>query len=384
MLKPARYQLIVLGAEAARLRDPFVESLSARLEEIGDGLGRALEVFGPDEIGNVDRTAPASAVYFGSDTSTDASEAAKLVSASVPILPVVYNLDRYSDLVAPALRPVNGLQVHSGAPDFAALTNLVLENLSLLRRSRRLFLSYRRHESTPVAHQLRVAFDALGYDAFLDTNSVAKGDEFQSVLWHRLLDSDVMVVLDTTDFLGSKYTKGEIANAGAMSVGILQVLWPGVVRAPHSTLAHPLQLTAADFAGDELTEAAVARVTSETEALRARCIAARHTNLVAEYCNEAERVGAKVAVQPERFVMTSLSDGRRVAAIPAVGVPDALRYHEASRHFSVGGVDADEALLIYDHRGMLPEWITFLDWLDDFLPVKGLRVMDTAARLVRP
>jgi hypothetical protein len=381
MRRRPKYQLVILGAEAARCRPRFVRALKRRLNEIGTDLGTALRVFRPSKVDRLDPIAPAVAVYFGSDEIADAAAVQVLLTRAVPVLPVVYDLNSYTHRVPPTLHLINGIAVGERAPNFAAVVNLVLENLSLLRRVRRLFLSYRRHESTPVAQQLRVAFDGLGYDAFLDTNSVPKGDDFQSVLWHRLLDSDVMVVLDTADFLGSRYTQLEIAQASAMAVGILQVLWPGVTRAPHTTLAVPLQLSDSDFDGDHLTDAAVARITIETEALRARSLAARHTNLVVEYCAEATRVGATVSVQPERFVLTELGDGRRIAAIPAVGVPDALRYHEACGHFAVDGMQADEALLIYDHRGMLPQWMAFLDWLDDFLPVKGLRVTDTAARL---
>ena len=375
------YQLVILGSEAARLRPHLVDAVEARLGEVGAGLGNALHVLDRSQVGRVDPIAPVVAVYLGNDTHTDSAEVAELLAASVPVLPVVYDLEAYTAFVPSPLHPINGIALDEGSPDFTALVNLILENLSLLRRSRRLFLSYRRYESTQVAHQLRVAFDDQGYDAFLDTNSVPKGDEFQAVLWHRLLDSDVMVVLDTADFLGSEYTRLEIANASAMSVGILQVLWPGVVRAPHSTLAVPLQLTPSDFAGDQLTETAVNRIAIETEALRARCLSARHTNLVREFCLEAARIGAKVSVQPERYVLTDLPDGRRLAALPAVGVPDARHYHEAKDRFAVAGVDADEVVLIYDHRGMLPQWMTFLDWLDDFLPVRGMRVTDTAMRL---
>lgn len=381
MLRQPKYQLVILGAEAQRFGAILVQAVKGRLDEVGDDLGRALQVFRSGKIAQMDPIAPVVAVYFGGDVNTDAVEVTRLLVNAVPILPVVPDLSQYARLVPAPLHPINGLEIDATSPDFTAVVNLVLENLSLLRRSRRLFLSYRRHESTPVAQQLRVAFDGHGYDAFLDTNSVPKSDEFQAVLWHRLLDSDVMVVLDTTDFLSSRYTQLEIANASAMAVGMLQVLWPDVVRTEYSMLAVPLQLSAADFDGDCLNAAAIARITTHTEALRARCLAARHTNLVVEFCKEAANIGAKVAVQPDRYVLAELVDGRRIAAIPAVGVPDARRYHEASERFSMAGVDADEAILIYDHRGMLPNWITFLDWLNEFLPVKGLRVTDTALRL---
>ena len=86
-------------------------------------------------------------------------------------------------------------------------------------------------------------------------------------------------------------------------------------------------------------------------------------------------------VQPTRFVFAETRSGRKIAAIPAVGVLDARVYHQASQRFPTSAGDADEAILIYDHRGMMPEWRDFLDWLDNYLPVRGMRVTETAARL---
>lgn len=380
MFATPHYQVILLGAGAARWRRPFVRALEKRLVEFGPTITQSLKVLVSSTLANHDPAQPAVAIYFGGDPLTDAAAAAGILAQSIPTIPAVPDLQQFTSQVPAALHAINGMSLSSDH-DLPAVVNMVLENLALIRRARRLFLSYRRSESATAARQLRVAFDALGYDAFLDTNSVPKGDDFQLVLWHRLLDSDVLVVLDTADFLSSRYTRMEIANASAMSVGMLQVLWPGVVRPRHSMLAVPLRLKPEDLAGDGLIENAVSRITTATEGLRARCVAARHANLVGEFCAEAARAGATISVQPERYVLAQLRSGRRIAAIPAVGVPDALRYHEASGRFSAVGVDADEAVLIYDHRGMLPQWTQFLDWLDDFLPVKGLRVTDTAARL---
>ena len=56
-------------------------------------------------------------------------------------------------------------------------------------------------------------------------------------------------------------------------------------------------------------------------------------------------------------------------------------YHDASKRFPSSGGPADEAFLLYDHRGMSPDWASILEWLDEYVPVRGLRVTDTASRL---
>lgn len=374
------YQLVLLGKNRDTWGEPILQIVRDRLSEIGEGLEKSLRVIEPIDINSLSLTVPTVAIYLGADTETHATEVRTFVDAALPILPVVDALEGFNTKVPEALAPINGIAVGSDA-DFSEVANLVLENLSLLRRSRKLFISYLRAESTPVAHQLRVAFDDMGYDAFLDTSSVPKGDDFQSVLWHRLLDSDVMVVLDTPNFLASRWTPKELAEASAMGVGMLRVAWPGVTPMRGSELAEQLYLEPDDLEADRLKDDAVERILREVGVLRARCIAARHTNLVVEFCQEAEKIGVATAIQPGRYVLAEMENGRRVAVIPAVGVPDAQRYHEASGRFPVDGQLASEAILIYDHRGMLPAWTSFLDWLDDYLPVRGLRVTDTAIKL---
>lgn len=381
-MKDAKYQLVLLGGLVAQCGDQLADTVRARLSDIGTDVSASLLVLSAADLTSLSPTAPSVAAYLGNDTTTHRSELVKLKDASVPVLPVVVSLEGFSNHVPDILAGVNGIAVGEEL-DFTETANVILENLSLLRRTRRMFISYLRKESTVVAHQLRIALDDKGYDPFLDTSSVPKGDDFQPVLWHRLLDSDVMIVLDTPNFLSSRWTTMELAEASAMSVGLLRVAWPNVASVRGAELAEQIQLTDEEFRGKRLKVKAVRRIVQAAEALRARCIAARHTNLVVEFCEEAEKIGAKTTIQPGRYVLATMQDGRNIAVIPAVGVPDALRYHEASARFPQKGQLADEAVLIYDHRGMLPAWTSFLDWLDDYLPVRGLRVTDTATKFGR-
>ena len=375
------YQVILLGTGTAVHGDPLEDLIMQRGRDISDGLANAMRVYRAGEIDQLTRYAPMVGVYLGGDPSADVDHIARLQDDAVPIIPVVSALDDFKAQTPELLHPVNGTAIDWAAPDFTAIVNVVFENLSLLRRERRLFISYLREESQPAAHQLRVAFDDAGYDTFLDLSSVPKGDDFQAVLMHRLLDSDVMVLLDTPNFLKSRWTKEEVAQASAMSVGILRVAWPEVTGERFAELAMQLLLKDGDVDVGTLSPAAITRIVTAAEALRARNLAARHDNLVGEFCEAAEDSGLQHAVQPQRFVIGWKADGRRVAAIPAVGVPNAQRFHEASRRFPVAGEVADEAVLLYDHRGMHGGWTEFLQWLDQYLPVKGLRVTDTAAFL---
>jgi hypothetical protein len=378
----AKYQIAIFGPGAPAHRPKLRRTLRKRLRELGDSLIDFVAVLNAPQVVGCDPRAPIVGVYFGGAgaTAMDEEAAKALVDSSAVVLPVVGDLATFNQDVPAVLRPINGIALDKADPRLEAITNLILENLGLMRRSRRLFISYRRSDSTEVALQLRHALDARGYDVFLDTHSVPRGDAFQEVLWQRLADSDLMVILDSPEFLESRWTQAELAQASAMSVGMLQVVWPKAKPARYSDLCNRLYLEAADFGGASLEASAVERIAVEAERLRVRSVAARHNNLVREFCDGAALAGLTTVVQPDRYVLATLPDGRKIAAIPVIGVPDALQYHDINNRFPAGP-SLSYAMLLYDNRGLRPAWTTFLEWLDGFLPVKAVRITRAAEKL---
>jgi hypothetical protein len=101
----------------------------------------------------------------------------------------------------------------TAGPKLEALAAALLECVGLLRPQRRVFISYRRVESANAALQLHEALGSRGFDVFLDTYDVRPAEDFQAIVWHRLCDSDVMVMLDTPGYFGSRWTAAEIGRA---------------------------------------------------------------------------------------------------------------------------------------------------------------------------
>jgi hypothetical protein len=373
-----QYQLALLGREppvAAGLRD----RVYAAAYELGFD-GDHLRIISESEIDTRDRKAPLVAVFFGYPGATDADHpaVADLHADSLPIIPAVPTLEGFRSQVPATIAGVNGLNL-SDANDLPRLVTAIFENLHLLRLERRLFISYRRAESTPVAMQLYEALDARGFDVFLDTRSVRPAVDFQAELWHRLADSDVVILLDTPNFRVSDWTVEELTQANATSIQILHLLWPGVPEDGTSAFSefYPLQLTDFRFgrvpdAASILTDECVSNVCARAESLRARALASRYAYLVDNFCDLAASYGVDVAVHPERFV--SMQIGAETHAIfPAVGVPTAQRleeFEQAVRHMSPQPI----VRAIYDERGILERWKIHLGWLSSHLPVKAIQV----------
>lgn len=379
-----RYQVGLAGhfnAQRAKLEN----LLFARTDELG--IDRA-QIAILDDLTKPDPKSPLVVVYFGYSGAQDADNPAlsSLLAHSVTALPCVETETDITSSLPPCLRHINALSFDGADSSFARLVSLVLENLRLLRAERRLFISYRRAESQSIAIQLYERLDAAGFDVFLDTRGVPYGADFQSILWHRMADCDVVVLLDTPGFRASRWTREELARANATNIQILHILWPTVLPDASSAFSEFFSLGANEFknaatTGEDarLMDAKVQQILNHVESLRARALAARHRSLVDNFCDRARDENAKsIAVQPERFISVELANGTTVAVVPAIGVPTARLYHEIERAIQQTAVKAKEIWLLYDERGILESWLEHLDWLDEHLPVISVQVTKSA------
>ena len=173
-------------------------TLERRLGDLGVDLAASVSFLDAASFGQRDPKSPIAGVYFGgpSQSPADTGTVEQLLALPAVLIPVVETLEGYSKLVPEQLGPINGCQLEPADPALESIANLVLEALSLLRQSRRLFISYRRIESRGVALQLYSLLDERGFDVFLDTHGVRPGEPFQEILWQRLADSDVVVLLE--------------------------------------------------------------------------------------------------------------------------------------------------------------------------------------------
>lgn len=118
--------------------------------------------------------------------------------------------------------------------------------------------------------------EKAGFDVFLDTHSIRPGEPFQEELWHRMTDSDVVILLNTPNFLDSQWTKEELAKASAMSLGVIQIIWPDCSPLKESDLFKTIQLESEIIGADGcLSNEIIFQIISETESIRARTLAAR-------------------------------------------------------------------------------------------------------------
>jgi hypothetical protein len=258
-----------------------------------------------------------------------------------------------------ALKPFNCLT--SSGDGALRITTAMLECVGLLPRQRRVFVSYRRDEAKEAALQLFNHLSGKIFDIFLDTHGILPAEDFQGVLWHKLCDSDVLIMLDTPTYFDSRWTSAEFGRALSKGISILRVEWPGVLASRRTATTSRLSLHVAevDISTGRLTEDALGRIAEQVEIVRAQSHAIRNLNLFSALKRDVECVGGTVTgVGVHNAVSVRLADGRELVIYPTLGVPTSMTLNEAAEHAS-----GKEAAILYDHIGLQENWLLHLKWL---------------------
>lgn len=379
----AQYELIILGSPSKDDQS----ALRTRLTEVAVAFGMTmpgdLAIRTAADVALRDPAASTASLYFGGDPAVDTNLVNTLEDARVPIIPVVPNGASVSASI-----PIEIAETNVYFPDPSdvrrdGLTAVALEALGLLRRQRRVFISYRRDDSREAAVQLHDELSARGFDVFLDTHDILPGDLFQEMLWHRLADCDVVIMLDTKDYFASKWTKQELGRSLAQGIHILRIVWPGHAPTRHLSLSDTIQLEAGDLGGDKrLAAAVVNEIVCRTESLRSRSVASRHRDLAGALRIEVERLGGKFeGIGAHRAMALTLPNGLAVQAYPVVGVPTAELLNDVHEK-ALATAHGRFPCLVYDHHGIRPAWMAHLQWLDSRISeVRALKVFDAAWEL---
>lgn len=366
-----RYQLILLGS----IENPIIKDIK---DQIISGI---IDLKLPQAIINIiDRNnweddyvgnQPAFCIYLGNDNGSfeDLAIVEKLIKDGTMILPIYFN--DFIKEIPEELKKQNGIKYDVNQR--SRIVNVVFQAFELLRSTRKVFISYKRSESTSVAIQMYEALESHHFDVFLDTHSIEKGEPFQEELWHRMTDCDVILLLNTPGFLESHWCKEELAEAGSKQIGIVQLVWPNHKIEAISHLSFPLNLESTDFINtiydnkdkSKIKNDKVEEIVQLVESVRARNLASRQDNLITEFMSIAKQCGRSITVQPERYLTEVISD-KKTIYIPTIGVPQSFNCQAADIRYEYDKNPQNTRIrLIYDDLRVREKWLKHLDWLND-------------------
>jgi hypothetical protein len=186
------YEIGLLGDVTDADRDTLVAAITNLIADFDLEVGGDVMIRVGDSFEKRDGHGATVAAYFGGAVQADQGLARRAFASSLPVIPTIPAAGDFGALVPAFLQGTNGLRRRADDPEMLELAVALLECVGLLRRQRRVFVSYRRVESRNAAVQLHDLLSGRGFDVFLDTHDIRPGEPFQDVLWHRLCDSDVI------------------------------------------------------------------------------------------------------------------------------------------------------------------------------------------------
>ncbi|WP_407498463.1 toll/interleukin-1 receptor domain-containing protein [Elizabethkingia anophelis] len=374
-----KYQVILLGT-LTRLGDELINLFYEKLQELNLLKSSYKAIYSSNFESDYKGNQPTFVLYFGNKEGdhVDVDLVDKLLKDANIVLPIYYN--SFSKEIPEILSNQNGIKYEELHRE--KIVNLILESFGKLRNTRKVFISYKRNESTSVAIQLYEALEKNNFDVFLDTHSIKQGEPFQDELWHRMTDCDVIVLLNTPNFLESEWCEKEIAEASVKQIGIIQLIWPKHKLERMAEVCFPLELNGINFIDSifddkdisKLTISTVNTIVNMVESVRARNLASRQDNLITEFINIARKNGKKVNIQPERFITEELGDEKRRIFIPTVGIPQSIDCNQSSElKKEIKEYHVDEVYLIYDDVRIRKKWLNHLKYLNIYLDVKTIK-----------
>nr|WP_063574202.1 toll/interleukin-1 receptor domain-containing protein [Luteibacter rhizovicinus] len=352
------YHFAVLGAPSDAQISELHEAMSNVLNPFGLTLGENVGWEVKPNRFSPDHQTAAAAVYFGAEGASDDS-LGYLLQRGVPILPVASTSAAVGAEIPSPLQNLNCLTLDAGGTP--RIATALLECAGLLPRQRRVFLSYKRNESREAAVQLFNELSERLFDVFLDTHGIPPAEDFQTMLWHRLCDSDVLLMLDTPNYFNSRWTNAEFGRALSKGISILRVGWPDSTPSDRVATTSRVELlpNELDSVTGRIEQDAIERICTQLEVVRSQSHAVRHLNLVSGLRNAIQSIGGRLlGVGAQKGIHIALPDKRRVVVYPTVGVPTSSTLHEAC----INSPEETTAVL-FDHVGLHPRWLEHLDWL---------------------
>ena len=373
-----KYQLIFLGTIKPLTRN-LISKYYEKIEDLK--LQKEFyEIYFKEQLDSYKGNQPTFIIYFGNENGDfeDLAEIEMLLKDGNIVLPIFFN--SFSQEIPKILSNQNGLKYTEYHKD--KIVDLVLESFGKLRSSRKVFISYKRDESTSVAIQLYEALEKNNFDVFLDTHSIKQGEPFQDELWHRMTDCDVILLLNTPKFLESEWCEKEIAEASVKQIGIIQAIWPNHRLERMAEVCFPYTLSESNFLKgiydnkdtSKLNDETINNLVNQVESIRARNLASRQDNLITEFLNSARKYGKNVTIQPERFITEDIDNNKRRIFIPSVGIPQSFDCNTSSElKKEIKEYSVEEVYLIYDDVRIREKWLNHLSYLNEYLDVKTIK-----------
>lgn len=246
------------------------------------------------------------------------------------------------------------------------LARVVVEELGIEDKQRKVFISYRRADALQMAEQLHDELTKRRFLPFVDRFAIEYGEEIQPRIADALEDFAFLLLIESPLAHESKWVFYEVDYAISHYMGVLIVRWPGGPTPIPGTPGLPrLDLCDEDLAIDHeyqaLTDASLARVVAGIESAHAIGLVRRRKNLLENVQETALAAGFRVTAMPNWRLLVDTSSGERllVGVTPRLPTPQDL--HELD--VASNAIDLlPNSVMVHAARALTPKRSELLEW----------------------
>jgi hypothetical protein len=314
---------------------------------------------------------PAVTTFFGSEDAAIDPNLADLVTDALasgrPVVPVVDGLTSYQQAVPKSLSPINGF-AWEGPDPAQRLTLLLLEELGIEDKQRRVFISHKRDDGLGAAEQLHDRLTHHGFIPFIDRFAIRSAARVQETIADALEDHAFLLLLETPLAHTSDWVFDEVDYALSHTMGTLILRWPNDPEpVPGSKGLGREQLAAADLMTDAhgydiLTDAALDRVVGLVEMAHAQGLVRRRRMLIRSIEEAALAAGCTNCIPTRSWRLLVEQRGRSTLLGITPRLPTATDLQELDEARLNTGSDVG-ATLVHSARILSAERRQHLSWV---------------------
>lgn len=222
--------------------------------------------------------------------------------------------------------------------------------------TQRVFISYRRIDTSKFADQLFDKLNRKGFEVFLDRFSIDPGINFQKRLYQELADKAMVVLIESPDYLKSKWVQYEIDFAKKYRLGLFAV---NVNNSPKvKTIMADRRKDVLLKPNSELNETDLDDLCLKIEEQHTQALYIQKHYLTNSIYNTLKACGAYPTIDNRGFISFSNISGNKTFKVWAIPRPPETNdyYHTDSNRDTATGIIVGP-MFIEETRQAINEWL---------------------------
>lgn len=282
------------------------------------------------------------------------------------IQPITKVAEDFKTMIPNEIKSINGFFMkEDGVTDIVRLNNLIASYFGMLDSNKKVFISYCRDDIEPLAQQL---FDELikrKYHPFLDSYSIEAGVDFQEYLLHELVDSEIIILLDTPNFNSRPYCMEEFNIANQEKIPVLDIRF----KIDPKTNQHRFcDFWETDLSCEEAVKdnSLVGKILLRMESCRARAFHFKRQYILEEFNAQCQKFNQTVSEQGG-FLRC---DQTHECFYPLTRIPSSADIHKVYEIFGTTPFFSSYTKqILYNGNYCRPDVQKKLQWLNEHLPI---------------